>query len=530
MKLSKINNLEFKCPDIARQWHPSKNGTLTPGIVTPFSNRKAWWRCEKGHEWLAIINNRTKGRGCPYCSGNKVSSENNLLAVNPELAKQWHATKNGNLKPNQVTPFSPKKVWWRCEKGHEWQAKIGNRSNGKGCPYCSGRYAAEDYNFQYVNPGLSKQWHPTKNGNLKPNQVTPFSSKEVWWRCEKGHEWQSTVKSRSKSGNECPFCSKRKASKEYNLGLVYPELAKTWHPTKNGKLTPRDVLPMSEKQVYWMCERGHVWKAMIINRSRGTGCPYCSGRRATQEYNLAVVKPALINEWHPTLNGKLTPWDVTPMSERRVWWKCKKGHEWQTMVANRNGGCGCPFCSGRWASKENNLAVVNPKLAKEWHPRKNIGLTPFNVTPRSGKKVWWKCENGHEWQARISHRARGVGCPMCWIPKPNEGSFKKGQLPRKFHGFYVPIKVNREHAPYARVNLREWELKKVGKKNMKKMRTIPYSRYIYGLEKIPEGWVIWHLDGDPFNNNIENLDCISRNELMRRMRERRKLLALGLFR
>jgi hypothetical protein len=200
------------------------------------------------------------------------------------------------------------------------------------------------------------------------------------------------------------------------------------------------------------------------------------------------------------------------------------------MVVNRNTDRGCPFCCGRWASKENNLAVVNPKLAKEWHPRKNIGLTPFNVTPRSGKKVWWRCKEGHEWQARISNRSRGVGCPRCWIPKPNKGSFKKGQPPRRFHGFYIPIKVNRKCAPYARVNLREWELKKVGKKNMKKIRTIPYSRYIYGLEKIPEGWVIWHLDGDPFNNNIENLDCISRNELMRRMRERRKLLALGLFR
>ena len=269
---------------------------------------------------------------------------------------------------------------------------------------------------------------------------------------------------------------------------------------------------------------------MIFNRSRGDGCPYCSRRRAAREYNLAVVNPALINDWHPNLNGELTPWDVTPKSERRVWWKCKKGHEWQTMVVNRNRGSGCPFCSGRLASKENNLAVVNPKLAKEWHPRKNIGLTPFNVTPRSSKKVWWKCEKGHEWQARISHRARGVGCPMCWIPKPNKGSFKKGQKPLRFHGFYVPIKVNRKSAPYARVNLKEWGWRKVGKKYWKKIKTIPYSRYVYGLDKIPKGWVIWHLDGDPFNNNIGNLVCINRDELMRRMRERRKLLAIGLFR
>ena len=64
---------------------------------------------------------------------------NSLIAINPKLARQWHPTKNGSLTPNDVMPYSHRKVWWLCEKGHEWEAKIDNRSNGKGCPYCSNK-------------------------------------------------------------------------------------------------------------------------------------------------------------------------------------------------------------------------------------------------------------------------------------------------------------------------------------------------------------------------------------------------------
>ena len=63
-----------------------------------------------------------------------------------------------------------------------------------------------------------------------------------------------------------------------------------------------------------------------------------------------------------------------------------------------------------------SLAELNPLLAKEWHPTKNSGLTPFDVTEGSNKKAWWKCDKGddHEWEAPISDRSnRGRGCSIC---------------------------------------------------------------------------------------------------------------------
>jgi len=109
---------------------------LTPNNVTSGSGKKVWWKCEKGHEWDAIIGNRAKGRGCPYCAGKLVYEDNCLQTLKPDIAKQWHPTKNGNLTPKDVTIKSDKKVWWLCEKGHKWDAKIGNRTNGTGCPHC----------------------------------------------------------------------------------------------------------------------------------------------------------------------------------------------------------------------------------------------------------------------------------------------------------------------------------------------------------------------------------------------------------
>ena len=203
------------------------------------------------------------------------------------------------------------------------------------------------------------------------------------------------------------------ANSPKNLAVKGPELANEWHPTKNGKLTPCDVTSGSQKRVWWLCKRGHEWEARIRNRARGDGCPYCSGRLASAENNFAAKNPELANEWHPTKNGKLTPCDVTSDSHKRVWWVCERGHEWEARIGNRARGRGCPYCSGRLASADYNLAIKNPELIGEWHLTKNGSLTPSDVMPGSDKKVWWVCERGHEWEARISNRARGRGCPYC---------------------------------------------------------------------------------------------------------------------
>ena len=157
-------------------------------------------------------------------------NENSLAVINPDLAKQWHPTQNGDLTPYNVLPHSNKKVWWKCEEGHEWKATINNRTNGRNCPYCSGQLVCIDNCLQTLNPEIANEWHPSKNGYLTPNDVTTGSGKKVWWQCEKGHEWEAIIKSRAKSGQGCPFCSGKRVCIDNCLLTLNPELAKEWHP------------------------------------------------------------------------------------------------------------------------------------------------------------------------------------------------------------------------------------------------------------------------------------------------------------
>ncbi len=411
------NDLETRFPEVAAEWHPEKNGDLKPFRVVYSSRTSAWWRCELGHEWEAPVSNRAKGQGCPYCSGRKVlPGFNDLATQNPDLAAEWHPDKNGDLTPQDVTPGSKLKAWWRCGEGHDWRATVDKRVQGQGCPYCSGRNVLPGFNdLATRNPELAAEWHPTKNGDLTPGDVLPGSTKMAWWRCELGHEWGAPV-SRRTNGYGCPYCSNRKVLPGFNdLATRNPELAAEWHPTKNGDLTPHDVTPGSSRKVWWRCGKGHEWCTTVDKRTNGCGCPYCSGRKAVSGFNdLASRNPKLAAQWHPTKNGSLTPEDVTAGSARSVWWLGECGHEWRTSVAQRAEGCGCPYCSGRRVLPGfNDLATRNPKLAAEWHPTKNGGMTPQDVTAGSGKRVWWLGKCGHEWMAPVGRRGEGWGCPYC---------------------------------------------------------------------------------------------------------------------
>jgi hypothetical protein len=110
--------------------------------VVPGSARRVWWRCasDPEHEWCAAVSSRTRGTGCPFCSGRKASGEHCLAAAHPGIAAQWHPTRNAPLMPEAVTPRARREVWWRCREGHEWQAQIIARTRGRGvCPECSRR-------------------------------------------------------------------------------------------------------------------------------------------------------------------------------------------------------------------------------------------------------------------------------------------------------------------------------------------------------------------------------------------------------
>jgi hypothetical protein len=347
------------------------------------------------------------------------------LSGYPNLVAQWHPTKNGGFYPDEISYGSGRRIWWKCAKGpdHEWSCTAKQRTNaahGTQCPFCAGKRVSVTNNLAARRPRLVPEWHPTKNGRLKPTDVTPGSMKTVWWKCPKGddHAWRAKVVDRGKAG--CPFCSGAKTAKLRSLAAVHPEIARQWHPQKNAPLRPSDVMPKANRRVWWRCQkdRTHDWTAIIASRTMtGDGCPYCSGHRVSRTNSLAASFPAVAKQWHKQRNGRLTPGGVYSSSSKKFWWKCPVAtdHEWRATVVNRTrNSAGCPFCAGQSVSATNSLAAQRPELARQWHSTKNKPLRPADVVIGSARPVWWRCANGHVWRAQVRSRAvYGTGCVAC---------------------------------------------------------------------------------------------------------------------
>jgi hypothetical protein len=197
--------------------------------------------------------------------------------------------------------------------------------------------------------------------------------------------------------------------------MFKPELINEWHPTKNGDLTPYNTTYGSVKNIWWICQKGHEYVSRPNRRSHGSGCPYCDGKKVLKENSLGFLFPDIASEFHHIKNNK-TVNDYAGKSNKSVWWVGKCGHEWKAPISNRTDKkSGCPYCTGVKLCKDNSLGFLYPEIAKEWNKDKNEGLTPFNYTSKSERKVWWKCSVcSNEWEALISNRTQNnSGCPMC---------------------------------------------------------------------------------------------------------------------
>ena len=119
-------------------------------------------------------------------------------------------------------------------------------------------------------------------------------------------------------------------------------------------------------------------------------------------------------DWEKNTQDGISPDRISHGSTRKVWWKCSKGHGWQTSPNNRGKGQGCPVCAGRKVlAGDNDLRTRFPAIAAEWSS-KNFGIRPEEVTSGSNKRVWWRCSVcGHEWQTSVANRTAGKGCPVC---------------------------------------------------------------------------------------------------------------------
>ena len=220
----KRNSLAEEHPELVPQWGTSNE--LSPSDVSSGSHKKVWWTCEKGHRWEATIKNRALlGSGCPYCEHRAVlKGYNDLQTRFPEVAKTW-SPKN-ELKPFEISSRSNTEGLWICENGHEWKARVADRTEGHGCPYCAGHKVWKGFNdLATTHPDLLAEWSD-KNKGISPETITYKNRSNVWWHCSKcGNDYQAVVNSKA-NGRICPFCIAIQIKKLREQRLIDKKIAK----------------------------------------------------------------------------------------------------------------------------------------------------------------------------------------------------------------------------------------------------------------------------------------------------------------
>lgn len=424
--LQGFNDLKTKYPEIAREWHPTRNGEKTPDSVLCGSAKKVWWLCERGHEYEQSIINRVNGGNCPYCSHQKLlEGFNDFATEHPELLGEWDTEKN-TLKPNSIMSHSHYKAWWKCPFGHSYQAWMDNRcgTTHSGCPICDKENHTsfpEQALYYYVKKSFPDAINSDKSAiGMELDIYIPSLRVAIEYD---GKNWHSKNEYELEKNSSCKR-SKIRLIRVRESGLkLYNDCVCL---IRDDNRTDESLSSVIEKV---LAEIG-ASTDIDIDVKRDAASIYSSYIKSRKEQSLLSSYPDLSKEWHPTKNGRLSPEMVAPMTNKKVWWLGACGHEWMMSVQDRtNQNCGCPVCSGkRIIPGENDLLSQYPELCKEWDYEKNSnnGLYPNIVAPHSDKKVWWKCSKcGYEWNSKIDSRTRmQAGCPECGRRIASEAKYK----------------------------------------------------------------------------------------------------------
>ena len=347
------NDLQTTNPNIAKEWHPTKNGNLTSQQVTHGSGKKVWWQCSKcGYEWKTSVLNRTKGRNCPLCSNKVVVyGKNDLATTHPEIAKEWHPTKNNNLKPEQFSHGSREKIWWKCPFGHEYESTIANRTNGTNCPICNiGRQTsfAEQAVFYYVKKLYPDAINRYKADFLERMELDIYIPSIRYAIEYDGAPWHSKgikgklERDRKKYNICCEHNIKliRLSEKMSDIGsdvADYQFNTDNLHKPKNLEFMIKEIL----KQLDFSLKHLKFIYGINIEKDR---------IKILENMNVIKKKnsfedqfPEIAKEWHNTKNGKLLPKMFMSGSKVKVWWKCSVcGYEYFMSIyhrAKRKQGC-----------------------------------------------------------------------------------------------------------------------------------------------------------------------------------------------
>ena len=276
-----------------------------------------------------------------------------ISRLDPDLQQQWDHAANAHLGKVDIGPHSNKKVGWICDQCpdghlHSWSATVNNRTNGNGCPQCSGRKVCKHNSLATKEPVVAAQWDYEENEGT-PDNVVAQSRQLAAWHCDAcGHKWSVRIDARvsPKKKAGCPQCAK---SAQTAKRIKHPTIAEDpvllaqWDHSRNAEQGhfPDKIRLKSAKQIFWLCTKcpagqEHSWPAKPYNRTSHykAGCPFCAGQAACKCNSLQALHPSIAAEWDHGKN-KAQPSDYPSTSGYLAWWSSQQRGSWQQTIQSR---------------------------------------------------------------------------------------------------------------------------------------------------------------------------------------------------
>ena len=418
------NSLSFKYPKILEEWDYEKN-IIKPKEISYGSKKKIWWICKDvtcNYSWCATPLNRTgiNKSGCPMCNGMILNNKNRLSSKHPDLIEEWHPTKNANKDPSNFFEHTRQKVWWICKDcNYEYKTSISSRVLGhSNCSACSGRVVTDRNRLSIKNPELLSEWHPNKNGDLKPANFSFGSGIKVWWKCANNHSWKAVINNRASNGAGCPECKPQSSKLEIRIYCEFKEIFQNteWRLKINKKeidVYLRELkLGIEIDGYYWHKNKYHkdlekntFFKDMGITiiRLRVKPLEVLSDNDiiiGVNESHFSIIRRLLKQISIKTKNNLLKNTIKNYINNR----KFINDTAYKRILTYLPG-----------PTPENSLLSLYPNVAKQWNYKENYPLRPEMFYSRVDTRVSWICKKNkkHIWTAPISSLTAGRNCAFC---------------------------------------------------------------------------------------------------------------------
>ena len=434
--LEKSNYLKDN-KELMKEYNDEKNQNIFLDDITIGSSKKIWWKClECGNEWQATPKNRTRGRtGCPKCSLKKIGINHNKSILNkrgslcdkrPDLVEEWNYEKNLPLTPKDVTVGSRKTVWWKCKKGHEWQARVCNRTGGSGCIYCTGQKTIKGENdIVTTHSEMLDSWDYEKNKDLNPSDFMAGSNRKVWWKCPLGHSWKASISKRT-NGTGCPHCY-------FEYGTSFPEQAILYYLSKVTTAESRKKVEGQEIDIFLPDYKvGFEYDGSYYHENEKSRLKEKNKNEIIKNNNIKLyhIKESNINSIDKENNIIYCIIDRDYIYLEQVIKCIQELLNIKIDDVNIQKDQINIYNQYVKSIKDNNFTISYPELLKEWDYNKNNGLLPESLSIGSNKKVWWICSNcGSSFLTSVGKRIEYSKCPYCAAKKVNETNSFESKFP-----------------------------------------------------------------------------------------------------